>query len=573
MKNINVTAKDTGVKYTVDGNQVNLNTQSVVVLHIKREDISSYTRQGNDLVLKINDGSTVTLKNFFVNDANGHHSDLVLQDDDTGALWWLEGAGTSDAHYSLISDISGLLAAGSSGGSIAPWVMAGAALLGVGAMIAGSSDKDHSSHSSNDDTDSDADSDSDSDSDADADSDSDTGPGVDPLSAAKNITVTDDVALHTGSISNGGLTNDATPTISGTAQAGTTVTIYDGTTVVGKVVVGADGKWSFTLPTLSDGEHSLSTTVSDTEGHTSGHSPDFVLTVDTTVAPVSDLQVTDDAEQHTGPLTSGGLTNDATPALSGTAEAGSTVTIYDGSTVLGSVVADEDGHWSFTPEPLGEGEHRFSTTVTDVAGNTSGHSPDFVLTVDITVAPVSDLQVTDDVAQHTGPLASGGLTNDATPALSGTAEAGSTVTIFDKGIQIGTAVADEDGHWSFTPDPLGEGEHRFSTTVTDVAGNTSGHSPDFVLTVDTTVAPVSDLQVTDDAEQHTGPLTSGGLTNDATPALSGTAEAGSTVTIFDKGIQIGTAVADEDGHWSFTPDPLGEGEHRFSTTVTDVAGN
>ncbi|MET5616611.1 hypothetical protein WH815_16580 [Klebsiella pneumoniae] len=58
-----------------------------------------------------------------------------------------------------------------------------------------------------------------------------------------------------------------------------------------------------------------------------------------------------------------------------------------------------------------------------------------------------------------------------------------------------------------------------------MAGNTSGHSPDFVLTVDTTVAP-SDLQVTDDVAQHTGPLTSGGLTNDATPALSGTAEAG-----------------------------------------------
>ncbi|WP_445974320.1 Ig-like domain-containing protein [Klebsiella pneumoniae] len=126
--------------------------------------------------------------------------------------------------------------------------------------------------------------------------------------------------------------------------------------------------------------------------------------------------------QHTGPLTSGGLTNDATPVLSGTAEAGATVTIYDGSTVLGTAVADEDGHWRFTPDPLGEGEHRLSTTVTDVAGNTSGHSPDFVLTVDTTVAPVSDLQVTDDVAQHTGPLTSGGLTNDATPALSGTAQ-------------------------------------------------------------------------------------------------------------------------------------------------------
>lgn len=43
MKNINVTVKETGVEYTVDGNQINLNTQSVVLLHVKREDISSYT--------------------------------------------------------------------------------------------------------------------------------------------------------------------------------------------------------------------------------------------------------------------------------------------------------------------------------------------------------------------------------------------------------------------------------------------------------------------------------------------------------------------------------------------------
>ncbi|WP_267693485.1 Ig-like domain-containing protein [Klebsiella pneumoniae] len=66
--------------------------------------------------------------------------------------------------------------------------------------------------------------------------------------------------------------------------------------------------------------------------------------------------MTDDVAQHTGPLTSGGLTNDATPALSGTAEAGSTVTIYDGSTVLGTAVADEDGHWALPLRiPLGEG--------------------------------------------------------------------------------------------------------------------------------------------------------------------------------------------------------------------------
>ncbi|MCS5873845.1 BapA prefix-like domain-containing protein [Klebsiella pneumoniae subsp. pneumoniae] len=75
MKNINITAKDTGVKYTVDGNQVNLNTQSVVVLHIKREDISSFSRQGNDLVLKNKRWQYSYAERLFVNDANGHHSD------------------------------------------------------------------------------------------------------------------------------------------------------------------------------------------------------------------------------------------------------------------------------------------------------------------------------------------------------------------------------------------------------------------------------------------------------------------------------------------------------------------
>lgn len=168
MKNINVTVKETGAEYTVDGNQVNLNTQSVVLLHVKREDIRSYTRQGNDLVLKLQNGDTVTIKNFFVVDEHGQHSDLVLMDDETGALWWLEGAGTDGAHYSLISDLSEVIATGGAGQSIAGWVMAGAALLGIAAMFAGTSNKDH--HSSVSESDSDADSDSDSDSDTDADS-------------------------------------------------------------------------------------------------------------------------------------------------------------------------------------------------------------------------------------------------------------------------------------------------------------------------------------------------------------------------------------------------------------------
>ncbi|WP_309600188.1 Ig-like domain-containing protein, partial [Klebsiella pneumoniae] len=66
--------------------------------------------------------------------------------------------------------------------------------------------------------------------------------------------------------------------------------------------------------------------------------------------PVSDLQVTDNAGEDTGTLNSGSVTDDDTPTLSGTAEAGATVTIYDGDTVLGTAIAGVDGNWSFTPE-------------------------------------------------------------------------------------------------------------------------------------------------------------------------------------------------------------------------------
>ncbi|WP_228307020.1 Ig-like domain-containing protein, partial [Klebsiella oxytoca] len=105
-------------------------------------------------------------------------------------------------------------------------------------------------------------------------------------------------------------------------------------------------------------------------------------------------EVTDDVAGHTGPLTSGDLTNDATPTLSGTAEAGATVTIYDGETVLGTVVAGEDGRWSYTPDALDEGSHSLSTTVTDKAGNVSERSPAFELTIDTTAPSASAPEVT-----------------------------------------------------------------------------------------------------------------------------------------------------------------------------------
>ncbi|MDH2375535.1 Ig-like domain-containing protein, partial [Cobetia sp. 3AK] len=81
---------------------------------------------------------------------------------------------------------------------------------------------------------------------------------------------------------------------------------------------------------------------------------------------------------------------------------------------------------------------------------------------------------TDDVAAVTGTLADGDSTNDATPTLTGSAEIGSTVTITHNGEEIGTTAADSNGTWSFTPETdFADGEHVFSVTATDAAGNES----------------------------------------------------------------------------------------------------
>ncbi|WP_316503244.1 Ig-like domain-containing protein, partial [Klebsiella oxytoca] len=113
------------------------------------------------------------------------------------------------------------------------------------------------------------------------------------------------------------------------------------------------------------------------------------------------MTVNDNVGSITGVLHSGDVTDDTTPEIKGTAEAGATITIYDGDTVLGSVVVDQDGNWSFTLPELSEGPHSLSATVTDKAGNVSERSPVFELTIDTTAPSASAPEVTDDVAGHT----------------------------------------------------------------------------------------------------------------------------------------------------------------------------
>jgi len=392
-------------------------------------------------------------------------------------------------------------------------------------------------------------------------------------------TLVDDVGTITGSVVSGRPTDDNQPVLNGTATPGDVINVYSGDTLLGSVPVSATGAWSFTLPqALDDGTYTLTLSATDPAGNESLRSDPFSLVVDTVTATPVITGANDDVGPVTGNVASGGFTNDNTPTLSGSAEAGSSVAIYEGSRLLGTVLANASGIWSFTPTTvLAEGEHRFTAIATDTAGNVSPLSGEYILTVDMTppATPVL-VSVNDDVAGNTGPLVSGQLTNDARPELTGTGVAGSTVHILDNGIEIGTALVNASGSWSFIPtSDLAQGAHALRVNATDAAGNVSGTSPAFSLNVDT-VAPLAPVlsSVVDDVGTITGAINNGGITNDNRPTFTGTGEAGSTVRVLVDGQEIGSAVVNASGSWTFTPDTLIEdGLHSVTLTATDPAGN
>lgn len=391
----------------------------------------------------------------------------------------------------------------------------------------------------------------------------------------------DAVGVNTGPISKGGVTDDASPSLHGKATAGGIVRIYEGSLLLGQTLADKEGNWVVRLEQpLSEGEHRLEATVTTAAAGESGRSTIFDFTVDATAPQVPTIDVvTDDVGYPQGPLRGGDSTDDTTPTLSGRAEAGTTVHIYGNGLLLGSVPADINGNWSFTPSPpLLNGGHEFVVTSQDRAGNASAASEPFALIVDTLPPSKPTIElVYDDQGSQTGYLASGDFTDDAKPLLSGTAEANGTVLIMDHGNVIGRVAADADGNWRFEPSlPLLEGEHQFTVKAVDAAGNISVPSGSFIVVVGNPDRPSMPAitSVIDDVGTITGNIQKNSVTDDARPTIHGTAQAGMLVSVYIDGVLAGTTRASATGEWSFTPESdLSEGLHGISATAANSLGN
>jgi hypothetical protein len=345
----------------------------------------------------------------------------------------------------------------------------------------------------------------------------------------------------------GDVLDDATPDISGIAEADSIVTVIIDGTPAGTTTASDTGAWTFTPPTpLAEGEHTAVATATDAAGNVSPESNEVTFTVDTVAPP---------APVITSPST-GDLLSDATPEIAGTAEANAVVTVIIDGTEAGTTTADDIGAWTFTPPtPLADGEHTVVATATDAAGNVSPESNEVTFTIDATAPAAPVIESPDD----------GDVVDTATPLITGTAVANSTVTVIIDGTEAGTTTADDTGAWTFTPPgPLAEGEHTVVATATDAAGNVSPESNEVTFTIDTIAPPAPVITAPAD----------GSTVADDTPAITGTAEPGSTVTVIIDGAPVGTTTADDTGAWIFTPTtPLADGEHTVTATATDEVGH
>jgi Bacterial Ig-like domain/Bacterial Ig domain len=136
------------------------------------------------------------------------------------------------------------------------------------------------------------------------------------------------------------------------------------------------------------------------------------------------------------------------------------------------------------------------------------------------------------------------------------------VAVFKNGVAIGTTAADSTGHWTldYTGTVLSDGTYSLTATTTDLAGNVSKQSPPLNVTFDT--IPPSAPTLADGSIGGNGKFT-----------VSGTAEVGGVVSIFEGTALLGTGTVANNGTWSVTTTKLSNTVHILTAQATDTAGN
>ena len=362
----------------------------------------------------------------------------------------------------------------------------------------------------------------------------------------------DDVGADIGALPSGRSTDDYRPVLKGTAEPGTAVQIFRGDALIASARTNTStGEWSMELRTLDIGSHSLSAKAVDPSGNVSAASVPFNLTL-----------TRDDTPPAT-PIISG-ATNATPPTVSGTSEPDATVRLFEGSTLLGTTRADATGQWSITLDTLSNGNHALTAQATDWSFNKSPTSAAIQLTVSADVTAPSAPQIgslVDDIGGVRGAIAPSSITDDSQPTISGTAEPGATVKLYDGASLVASTISDPaNGAWTATTRVLRDGLKALTAQAFDAAGNASTASP-----------PVT-FSLASDSLAPAAP-TIAAATGAGRVTASGTAEPGTTIELFEGSVLLGSGVTGSSGAWIITTRLMTEGAHTVIAKATDPAGN
>jgi hypothetical protein len=369
--------------------------------------------------------------------------------------------------------------------------------------------------------------------------------GYDVASYALQVSANDTTAPAVPSVSaqlSGNMLHGQAPLFSGEADPGSTVTVEANGIALGNALANEHGYWELKSTGSFTGAVSIKVRAKDAAGNTSAASAAVILQA----APVKPSEPTLAGTPKDGMTTSTGKM-----VLSGTADPGNLVTVWDGSIKVAEVTADSTGKWSTVALAFADGNHSLKVTASNTAGLSASMSTNFV--VDTTAPAVPQIAVT---GMGNNYLAS------KTVHLTGTTEPGATVKIISNLSYIGIVEADAVGKWTWTSTTLDEGAQDWLIFARDRAGNDSAVTS-LKFNVDT-VAPgaPSIAQVQIDAG-----------VNSNRPLLSGTAEPLSTISILVKGIEVGSTSANASGNWAVQLNALANGVHEAQAKASDVAGN
>jgi hypothetical protein len=367
------------------------------------------------------------------------------------------------------------------------------------------------------------------------------------------ITAYDHADLIQGVIHDGAFTEDAAPTLSGGGgEAHSLIRVYDEVRgLLGTTTADANGNWAWTPPAdLADGTYVIRVTSEDLAGNVSQPSNARTFIIDT-LKPSAIPTITslyDDVLPVIGNVVNGGVSNDPTPKLSGTAAPNTMVEIREGAIILGRTRADGSGNWSFTSNELSDGEHIFTAVILSASGIAGDASAPWA----VTIVTAIEAPVITSITPDNGPIGLPGsgadfITNVKQPVLNGLGLPNVTVSVYLEGVFLGTALANNLGEWSFNLPVLSEGVHRFTAQQAGPNGNTSLPSAPRSVTIDT-VAPTATVS----PESIANPVTLGNQTYPSIAKLPGggyvvgwrDANLGSGLQIYDAtGNRIGQQVS------------------------------